>query len=139
MSVGEKIKITRNIKGLSTNDLARLTEISQSTISKLENGKRSPDLTLIRKIADALECSIDYLVSDKESKVIRSNYKEDNPVEEKLIFKKEAPPIKEGWRPITVSETNYKSIKLIADETNMPISKVAGMLIEFALENVVIE
>jgi len=45
----------------------------------------------------------------------------------------------EGWRPITVSTENYRKIKMIADETNMPISKVAGLLLDFALENVVIE
>lgn len=58
---------------------------------------------------------------------------------EKLVIKKEAAPIKDGWRPITISDSNYKSIKLIADETNMPLSKVAGILLEFALENVIIE
>lgn len=58
---------------------------------------------------------------------------------DKLVIKKEELQSSDGWRPITVSNSHYNSIKLIADETNMPISKVAGMLIEFALENVVIE
>jgi hypothetical protein len=56
-----------------------------------------------------------------------------------LVIKKEVITSSDGWRPITVSTENYNQIKLIADETNMPISKVAGLLIEFALANVVIE
>ena len=56
-----------------------------------------------------------------------------------LIIKVTPPEVSEGWRPITVSSSIYNSLKLMANETNMPISKVAVLLIEFALENVVIE
>lgn len=62
--------------------------------------------------------------------------------EVKLVIKKETvvPVIpSEGRRPIAVSAENYRKIKMIADETNRPISKVAGLLLDFALENVVIE
>lgn len=59
--------------------------------------------------------------------------------EAKLVIKKESVVPSEGWRPIIVSIENYRKIKMIADETNMPISKVAGLLLDFALENVVIE
>ena len=59
-------------------------------------------------------------------------------VKAKLVIKKESVVPSEGWRPI-VSIENYRKIKMIADETNMPISKVTGLLLDFALENVVIE
>ena len=55
-----------------------------------------------------------------------------------LVIKKED-PAGSGWRPVTVSVEVYTTVKALADETNMPISKVAGMLIEFAAARVVIE
>ncbi len=59
MNVHEKIKEIRSKKGLSTYQLAELTGISQSTISKLENEKRKVDIETLQKIADALEISIE--------------------------------------------------------------------------------
>lgn len=55
-----------------------------------------------------------------------------------LVIKKENPS-GSGWRPVTVSVEVYQAIKALAEETNMPLSKVAGMLIEFAMARVVIE
>lgn len=48
-----------------------------------------------------------------------------------LIIQKEKYEGNTGWKPITVSVEIYNSI--------MPISKIAGMLIDFALERVVIK
>lgn len=56
-----------------------------------------------------------------------------------LILKKEEAQDNGGWRPITVSTNAYLTIKALAEETNQPISKIACMLIEFAVERVVIE
>lgn len=59
--------------------------------------------------------------------------------QEKLIIKKDNSTPSSGWRPVTISVDYYNNIKMIAEEANMPISKVVGLLIEFALANVVIE
>lgn len=56
-----------------------------------------------------------------------------------LIIKRETPLNSSSWRPITVSVEAYQNVKALAEETNLPISKVAGMLINFATERVVIE
>jgi len=63
------------------------------------------------------------------------------PIKEKdtLVLKKETPQDSGGWRPITVSVQNYQIIKELAEESNMPISKVAGMMLEFAIERAVVE
>lgn len=57
---------------------------------------------------------------------------------DKLIIKSEGIPAS-GWRPITVSVEVYSQIKAIAEETGLPISKLACMILEFGLERVVIE
>ena len=39
VSVGESVRIIRELQGLSQNELARLTGISQATISAIENDR----------------------------------------------------------------------------------------------------
>lgn len=55
-----------------------------------------------------------------------------------LVIRKDA-TLGTGWRPVTVSTEIYQTIKSLADEANLPLSKVACMLIDFAVERVVIE
>ncbi|NLK92695.1 MAG: hypothetical protein GX273_06115 [Bacteroidales bacterium] len=55
-----------------------------------------------------------------------------------LVLK--ANPINErSWKPITISTQLHASIKEIANETKMPISKIACLMLDFACEHVVIE
>lgn len=54
MSTGQNIKNARVEKGLSTYRISELTGISQSGISKLENGKRSIKVDDLIRIAKAL-------------------------------------------------------------------------------------
>jgi len=57
---------------------------------------------------------------------------------DQLIIKKESND-GSGWKPVTVSVEAYQTIKALAEEANLPISKVACMLIDFAAERAVIE
>lgn len=72
MNIGERIKKIRNEKGLSTYQLAEITGISQSSISKLENGRRKTDSSTLEKLADALSVSVDRLTGDSVSSIIES-------------------------------------------------------------------
>jgi transcriptional regulator with XRE-family HTH domain len=55
MNIGNRIRYYRNIRGLSTNDLATLAEVSKSTVNDIEtNQGRSPSLKTIEKICNAL-------------------------------------------------------------------------------------
>lgn len=58
MTLGEKIRKIRKMKGFSILDLKEKTGLSKSTISDLENGKSSPTAETLQKIADALEVDI---------------------------------------------------------------------------------
>lgn len=62
--IGKNIKRVRQEKGLSQEKLARLTDISLNTLTKIESGfTKRPSIQTIKKIADALEVSIDKLVN----------------------------------------------------------------------------
>jgi transcriptional regulator with XRE-family HTH domain len=55
-SVGQRVRRIRKLRGLTIEQLARLTQSSISYISELEtNPKRSPSLKKLRAFAEALE------------------------------------------------------------------------------------
>ncbi|MCM1363588.1 MAG: helix-turn-helix domain-containing protein [Faecalibacterium sp.] len=64
------LKKERIKKGLNQNQIAKELETTQTTIAKYENGKLEPKIENIGKIADILECSIDYLMGRTENKEI---------------------------------------------------------------------
>ena len=64
--LAENIKRIRKKKGLTQEKLARLADISNNTLVKNEIGMaKEPTITTVRKIADALNISIDELVGRK--------------------------------------------------------------------------
>ena len=56
-----QMKQLRKEKGYSQVKMQMLTGIDQSDYSKIENGKRNMTFEQCRRIADALETSMDYL------------------------------------------------------------------------------
>ncbi len=67
--LAENIKRIRKKKGLTQEKLARLADISNNTLVKIEMGMaKEPTITTVTKIADALGISIDDLVGRKAQK-----------------------------------------------------------------------
>lgn len=60
------LKKIRIKKGLSQNELAKITGIKQGYISALESGSRSPGVRILLKLSEALECTTDELIKDGE-------------------------------------------------------------------------
>ena len=61
--IGKNIKRLRQQKKLSQERLARLTDISLNTLTKIESGfTKRPSIETIHKISKALEVSLDELV-----------------------------------------------------------------------------
>jgi transcriptional regulator with XRE-family HTH domain len=56
VSVGESVRIMRELQELSQNELAERTGISQSTISAIENGRVNLGVERAKTIARALKC-----------------------------------------------------------------------------------
>lgn len=111
----EKIKLIRNEKEISTYELSKLTGIPQSTISKIENGKRKFDADSIEKIAEALEVPISIFFDNTEKK-------------------------KERDYSLTIKEQENIDLEAqkILDELSISFSKNKDMLTDedyFAIEN----
>ena len=56
VSVGESVRIVRELQGLSQNQVAELTGIPQATISAIENGRVSLGVERAKVLAKALKC-----------------------------------------------------------------------------------
>lgn len=56
VTVGESVRIVRELQELSQNQLSELTGISQATISAIENGRVSLGVERAKVLAKALKC-----------------------------------------------------------------------------------
>jgi transcriptional regulator with XRE-family HTH domain len=59
---GIKVKMLRNLKGLSQEQLADLSDLDRTYISLIERGRRNPSLVNIAKIALGLKVPIEQVV-----------------------------------------------------------------------------
>ena len=66
MTIGQRIKELRTRKGLSQRELGAKMNVSQQMIGQYENSATIPKIDTLRKIADALDCSIIDLDSSLE-------------------------------------------------------------------------
>jgi len=62
--ISKNLRKMREAKGLSQEKLARMADVANNTIIKIESGKnQNPTLNTLKKIAKALGVSIDDLTS----------------------------------------------------------------------------
>ena len=59
--MGTNIKVARIRKGLKQEQLCELVKISRCTLSRLEQGKLDPKLSLMMKISNVLDASVEEL------------------------------------------------------------------------------
>ena len=56
----------RKSKGISQKEFAKTINVSIPTVSRYENGTRTPSIQTAKRIAEALRCTIDELFSEEE-------------------------------------------------------------------------
>jgi len=61
------LRRVREQKQMSQSDLAEKAGLQPAAISHFENGRRAPSFANLRKLADALSVSIDYLLGREEA------------------------------------------------------------------------
>lgn len=95
ISLNEKIKKYRNIRGLTLEELAKKVGSSKSYMWQLENDpKIKPSVQLITKISEALDATVDFLMDstkeemdlEQEAVVLYRGYKELDPSSKQLIL-----------------------------------------------------
>lgn len=91
--LGSKIKAIRQSKGLTQENLAEMVSCNTSHISNVENNHTKVSLNVLLPIVNALNTSIDYLLSDQydnsslalDNEVLRAIRTFDNEKKEKLL------------------------------------------------------
>lgn len=58
IKIGNQLRALRLAKGLTTDDVARKVNVSQSYISQFENNKAIPDVDMLQKILTALNTDL---------------------------------------------------------------------------------
>jgi len=62
-NLSKNVKRLREAKGLSQEKLARLADVANNTLIKMETGEnKNPTLETLKKVAQALEVSVDDLI-----------------------------------------------------------------------------
>lgn len=82
----KNLRAAREAKKITQEKLAEMLEVSRVTVARYESGDRWPDRDTLLRIADILDCSVDYLLGR---------------VPMDVTVKKEAPPaLAEGEKEI---------------------------------------
>ena len=64
--LGDKVKLYRENKKMTQNDVADILNVSPATISKYESGALEPNIESLKRLAELFEISIDELLSDEK-------------------------------------------------------------------------
>jgi len=72
--IGENEQRRRSALGLSQRALAEKANTTAAAVSHIERGQRQPSAGLLSRLASALECSTDHLISAKDAPPPESIY-----------------------------------------------------------------
>ena len=72
--LGQKMKQARKLKGLSQQQLADLVGLKVGTISKYEQGNRTPDIGMLIAVSKAIDWDISYLIAPDKLEAPKSPF-----------------------------------------------------------------
>lgn len=86
-AMGPRLRVSRERRGDTLTDVSRATGISLSTLSRVENGRRKPNLELLLHLAKAYGVSLDELVSTAPATVEKPHSPPpQRPVDDKAVL-----------------------------------------------------
>lgn len=62
MDFSKRLKILRNEKGISQEELARLLGVSRASVTNYELGRNEASTQVLNRLSEIFNCSIDYLL-----------------------------------------------------------------------------
>ena len=71
--LGEKIKIYRENKNMTQNEIAEVLGVKPATVSKYESGTLEPNIESLKKLAEIFNVSIDELIKEDDFDISRIN------------------------------------------------------------------
>lgn len=64
--LGSRLRLSRQVRGLTLKALAQAANCSESAISKIENGKASPSLPMLHRLAEAIGTNIGWMFEETD-------------------------------------------------------------------------
>jgi transcriptional regulator with XRE-family HTH domain len=101
---GKRLSQLRKEKGLTQEELAKALNMTRSSLSLYEIGKRDPDTDTLRKFADYFNVSVDYLLGQTDIR---------NPADEITDAVEDDPELAEFWNELKDRE----DLKLLFKQT----------------------
>ena len=92
MDLGKKVAELRKQKGYNRDELGKIVGTSGAVIGRYERGEITPSVEIAKKIAEALEVSLDFLVGTTDQELDKATLNRINevaklsPKEKELVF-----------------------------------------------------
>lgn len=87
ITLGTRIAALRKTKGLKQEEIADMLGVSGQAVSKWENDQTCPDITLLPKLSEILDVTIDELLSGKKEPDVRILPEEERKDFKDMIFR----------------------------------------------------
>lgn len=131
MSLGNKIKKYRKAKGLTQKQLAKEIDVTASTVTKYENESLEPNIETTKKIANALNISLDALTKNPSDLFL--NISMDDFLKTSNLTKEECLDLCEkiinakDYNDLVELETKYENNDIVLDflKEKSPLYKLA--------------
>src|SRR5882724_4792647 len=72
MNLGDTIKLSRQVAGLTQQQMAERLDITSNYLSLLENGKATPKLSLLKRIEGQFDVPTSFIVWNSEFQTLRT-------------------------------------------------------------------
>lgn len=89
VNVGERVRKVREGRGLSLRDISQRTDMDADLLARIEDGRVSPPLGMIIRLAKALEMKMGYFISGDEERAYTVVRRSDRKVVSRYNSKKE--------------------------------------------------
>lgn len=82
---GERLRLSREAKGLTQDDLADRANLGQSQLNRYENSKSEPTLDVVIRLAEVLDVSVEWLLGVVDDPLARLKISDLSAAERRLI------------------------------------------------------
>jgi transcriptional regulator with XRE-family HTH domain len=123
MSVNEKLKLVRQAKGFTQEEVAEKLGISASTYGDIERGDRDPKLSKLQKIADVLEVSLLDLLNLTDKNALNINFSKKDKGDNNHVYINST---SEAEKQLLI-ESKDKEISLLKEKIE-DLQKIIGLL-----------
>lgn len=84
--IGKKIKERRQYLGITQEAIANYLDVNPSHISNIERGRANPSLTILIKIANYLQCSVDCFINEEYTYLNNQSETIDDKIMDKIRY-----------------------------------------------------